>query len=75
MNVNIERTTSQRNLRTVSQFCDENPAFTEGGMRWQIFNENQNGLAACGAIVRMGRRVLIDVDRFFIWLDSQQSAA
>ena len=64
-----------RNLFTVSQFVERNPAFTPGGMRWIIFNEKKNGLAKSRAIVRMGRKVLIDEDRFFEWLEHQQEEA
>ncbi len=64
-----------RNLRTVDQFCGENPAFTPGGIRWKIFKADENGLKAADAIVWCGRRVYIDVDRFFDWLNKQQSAA
>lgn len=58
-----------RILRTVRQFSAANPAFTEASLRWTIFNENTNGLAASGAILRHGRRVLIDEQRFFAWID------
>jgi hypothetical protein len=65
-----------RNLKTVSKFCESHRnAYTEGSLRWKIFNADSNGLAAAGAIVRDGRRVLIDEDRFFEWLDAQQSQA
>jgi len=66
-----ERTTapSARTLRTVQQFCHEYPAFTLGGMRWLLFHREQNGLAQ--AVIHVGRRVLIDVDRFFEWIDAQ----
>ena len=56
------------NFKTVKQFSQDNPAFSEGGVRWQIFNENTNGLKESGAIVRMGRKVLIDEDKFHEWL-------
>ena len=56
-------------LLTVRQHCEGNPAFTEGGTRHLIFHENTNGLTESGAIVRMGRKVLIHQDRFFRWLD------
>ncbi len=59
----------KRKLSTIKQFSTENSAFTEASLRWQIFNEKTNGLKESGAIVRMGRRVLIDEDRFFDWLD------
>lgn len=60
-------------LRTVQQFCGENLAFTEGGIRWQIFNEDTNGLRESGAIVRVGRRVYINVPLYFSWITSQQN--
>ena len=62
-------------LLTVAQFSKECPAFPEGGLRWQIFNEEQNGLKGAGAIIRVGRKVLINVDRYFAWIDSQQKVA
>jgi hypothetical protein len=65
----------QRNLLRVNQFLEKNPAFTNGQIRWLIFNAKNNGLDNAGAIVRMPRRVFIDVDRFFEWLDHQQGAA
>ncbi|HIF49930.1 MAG TPA: hypothetical protein EYQ42_00085 [Thiotrichaceae bacterium] len=62
------------NLKTVSQFTESNPAFTLGGLRWQIFNEDENGLKEAGAIIRIGRKVLIDVDRYFYWVYSQNKS-
>ncbi len=62
-------------LLTVSQFCTDNPAFTEGGLRWLIFHEHANGLAESGAIVRIGRKVLIDSDKFFAWVMAQSGGA
>ena len=59
------------NLLTVQQFADENPAFSESGLRWQIFNETKNGLKKAGAIIRIGRKVLIDSDRYFDWVYNQ----
>lgn len=56
-------------LLTVKQFCQANPAFTEGGIRWLLFNREENGLAR--AVVKVGRRVLIDVNQFFRWLSEQ----
>lgn len=56
-------------LRTVDQFCQEHPAFTPGGMRWLLFHRQNNGLES--AVVRVGRKVFIDVERFFAWVDTQ----
>lgn len=59
---------------TVNQFSDKHPAFTKGGLRALIFNENSNGLANAGAVVRIGRKVLIDESKFFAWVESQNQA-
>ncbi len=58
-------------LSTVNQFTEKQPAFTTGGLRALIFNENTNGLAKSGAIVRIGRKVLIDEAKFFGWVEAQ----
>jgi len=59
------------NLLTVPQFVEQNPAFTVGGLRWLIFNEEKNGLKEAQAIIRLGRKVMIDADRYFNWLYEQ----
>lgn len=64
-----------RNLLTVQKFSEKHPAFTQGGLRWQIFHEHTNGLAEAGVILRVGRKVLIDEDRYFAWLDRQNGVA
>lgn len=61
----------KRNLKTVPAFAAGSP-FSEGQVRWWIFNEKNNGLSAHGAIVRVGRRVYVDVDGFDSWIESQQ---
>jgi|LWDU01.1.fsa_nt_gi hypothetical protein len=58
-------------LFTVKQFVEKHAAFTEGGLRDNIFNEETNGLAKIGAVVRNGRRVLINEEKFFEWLESK----
>lgn len=54
-------------LQTVRQFVSTRPAFTEGGLRWLIFQRGEE-LAAAGAIVRLGtgkkRRVFVDGTAF-----------
>lgn len=62
-----------RTLQTVRQFCEANPAWSENSMRWHIFNAAQNGLNEAGVIVRQGRRVLIDPERWDAWLDHSQN--
>jgi len=59
-------------LRTIKQLAQENPAFTEASLRWLVFNARQNGFDA--AIVRVGRRVLIDVQKLDAWLEARREA-
>ena len=61
-----------RVLLTVRQFCNRHSFITEGGMRFQIFNRQTNGLGKSGAIVRLGRKILIDEEKYFGWMDSLQ---
>lgn len=61
-------------LQTVKQFVEDNPAFSVGGVRFQIFNEQSNGLKESGAIIRLGRKILIDVEKYFQWVYDQQVA-
>lgn len=58
-------------LSTVKQFSDKHPAFPIGGLRHRIFHEQINGLAKSGAIVRLGRKVLINEEKFFSWVEAQ----
>ena len=67
-------------LLTVRQFADKHPAFSQGALRNLIFlaesrrtskgNIQGNGLDA--ALLRVGRKVLIDEAKFFNWIDAQQ---
>lgn len=59
---------------TVQQFTAKHPAFNTGGLRSIIFYEHTNGLAQSGAIVRLGRKVLIDENLFFAYVQSQNKA-
>ena len=58
-------------LLTLPQFVEKHKAFRLGGMRALIFNEETNGLSVSGAIVRIGRKILIHEQHFFNWIDSQ----
>ena len=57
-------------LRTVAQVVQECPAFSEAGLRKLILRAPLNGLEP--AIVRLGRRVLIDYGRFNRWLEEHR---
>ena len=62
----------QPNLATVRTLAQRYPdVITEGGLRWEIFNKDKNGLSESGAILKRGRKILIDTDRYFDWLYSQ----
>lgn len=59
-------------LRTVRQLAESNPAFSEGSLRWLIFQREENGFDE--VLVRVGRRVLIDVARFDEWLEKRRDS-
>jgi hypothetical protein len=59
-----------KNLLTVKQVAEASPAFTEASLRWLIFNAEKNGLVK--AIVKVGRRVLIDETVFDDWLAARK---
>ena len=59
------------NLFTIRQFCGKHGAFTTGGLRHLIFHEHSNGLHRSRSIIRLGRKVLIDEERFFKWVSDQ----
>lgn len=75
--------TAPRTLLTVRQFSDKHPAFSQSALRNYLFladdrktskgNIKGNGLSI--AIVRIGRKLLIDEAKFFQWVDLQQVAA
>lgn len=44
-----------------------------GGLRHLIFHEKTNGFSDC--LVRVGRRVLIDEDKFFEWASKDDKQA
>jgi hypothetical protein len=70
-----------RSVFTVGQFAKRNPAFTEAALRNLIFKADPrhstrgeipgNGLIEAGAVIRIGRKVLLDEERFFAWVDQQ----
>ena len=78
----MQENTAKPNLKTVEQFSNDNPAFTQAAIRNLIFKAEPrrttkgvipgNGLIECGAIKRIGRKVLIDELAFYQWIDLQQ---
>ena len=55
-------------LFTVNQMADVEPALTVGGIRADLFNRDTNGLSESGAVVRRGRRMLLDRVLYLSWL-------
>jgi hypothetical protein len=73
----------RRRLATVAQASNTYPAFSQAALRDLIFKSEDrfnsrgdripgNGLGEAGAIVRIGRKVLIDLDAFDAWIDSHK---
>ena len=60
-------------LLTIRQFVQRHQAFTQGGLRYLIFNADTNGMNRC--LRRIGRRVLIDEVAFFEWVSACQKVA
>jgi hypothetical protein len=60
------------NLVTVRELCRRRTWPTEAGLRWLIFNREENGLAK--HIYKVGRRVLIDEAGFQEWLRAHRQA-
>lgn len=75
----------QQTLYTVEQFATLQPAFTTAALRNLIFKAESrqsskgtipgNGLVECGAIIRVGRKVLIDDEKFLCWVRQQNGGS
>jgi hypothetical protein len=60
-----------KRLATVKKIPQLYPGvFTESSIRWLIFNAKQNGFYCC--IRKVGKKVLLDLDAFEAWIDSQK---
>ena len=62
-----EKQPAKKNLIPVTKWSDFHTWPPIGGLRHLIFYEKTNGFSHC--IVRIGRRVLIDEDKFFEWAE------
>ena len=58
---------------TVSQMAVKHPAFSESSFRYHIFHAAKNGFDK--VITRVGRKILINEQRFFEWLDGHEGGA
>ncbi len=61
-------------LLNVNQLVQRQPALTVGGVRGWIFNEEKNGLKESGAIIRIGKKLMINEEKFFSWIEAQGAA-
>lgn len=57
-----------RLLVSVPQLAAMQPALSVSGIRWDLFNRELNGLAQSGAVIRRGRRLLLDAELYIDWL-------
>ena len=69
MEKTTEKSTGRTRLIPVTQWINYHPWPPIGGLRHLIFYEETNGFKHC--VVRLGRRVLINEDKFFEWADQQ----
>jgi len=59
------------NLKSIKQLTSaQGSPFSEGALRWLIFNAEENGLDV--ALIRVGRRVFLDIERFSEWLEERR---
>ena len=74
--------TTPRDLLSVAQFSEKFAAFTQAALRSYILNAAPrvncrgqkvagNGLQECGAIFRVGRKLLLSESRVFMWIARQ----
>ncbi len=59
-----------RKLLTVIQFSEKHPAFSVPGLRHYIHFAKENNFE--DVVVRVKRRVLLDEEKFFEWIEDQQ---
>lgn len=55
------------NLYTIKQLSEAQRILSVPAIRDKIFKCKENGLHETGAIMRMGRKILIDKDKFEKW--------
>ena len=48
-----------------------NASITSSSIRWLIFNAEENGFNQC--VLKMGRKILIDCEKFESWLEQEKS--
>ncbi len=61
-------------ILSLKLFSEKYPTFSIGGLRHLTRNQYVNGLFESHTIVRIGRRVLINEELFFKWVNEQSGA-
>ena len=62
---------ARRQLIPIDAWPNFHPWPTPNGLRFYVKHRHTNGLDKYGAVLRVGRRILIDQDRFHAWVDAQ----
>jgi len=64
-------TPTPRQLIPIDDWPKFHPWPTAHGLRYYVKKRHTNGLDKFNAVLRVGRRILIDQDRFHKWVDAQ----
>lgn len=57
---------------TVKQLAEKTPYLSESAIRWMLFNRRTNGLDK--AVTKLGKKVLVDDEKFNQWVESHREA-
>lgn len=57
---------------TVKQYVDSHPYHTLGAFRWLLFHRYTNGLVQAGAVIKIGKKILIDSEKCEEWENSHR---
>ena len=58
-------------LLSINDFCKKHKFLTPSALRNKIFYADSNQMRAHKVLVRLGKRVYINEDNFFVWLNAQ----
>ncbi|MCV6599597.1 MAG: DNA-binding protein [Alphaproteobacteria bacterium] len=59
-------------LMTIKDFSKKHTFISESALRNKVFYAEENGMQKMGVIKKLGKRVYIEENCFFQWLDSLQ---
>jgi hypothetical protein len=60
-------------ILTIKQFVEKHKFISYAGLQNQLFHRQTNGLNVSGAIIKLGKRVLINEEKFFEWLNTYKA--